>query len=149
MLRQGCEPGTGSRLPPCQSQLGTPAELPAVEAWRSSLHPSTGRRPSWRAKELFVDASGLQPKEAHVRVVGWAICGLSDGQSHSVAGWLEAGASAAAGEATATGHAVELLAPGGRIIADCLAVKNQSGGQPAVLGAAGGGHGPEPHGQFG
>jgi hypothetical protein len=79
------------------------------------MRPSTWQRPRWRAHELFVDAS--------CRVVGWAMCGLSDGQWHSLPGWLEGGASVAAGEAIATAYAVELLAPGGRIISDCLAVK--------------------------
>ena len=80
VLRQVCEQGNGSRLPPRQGQLGAPAELPPLTVWRSVLRPSTWRRPQWRAKELFLDASGLQPKEAHVRMAGWAICGRSGGQ---------------------------------------------------------------------
>ena len=79
--------------------------------------------PQWRAKELYVDASGRQPKDPQVRIVGWAICCRIGGAWFTVAGWLEPGASVAAGEAVATARAVELLEMCGLIVTDCLAVK--------------------------
>jgi hypothetical protein len=72
---------------------------------------------------VFAHNSGLQPKEPQVRVIGWAVCGLSGGRWRSVQGWLEAGASVATGEAVAAARAVEVVTPGGRAITDCSAVK--------------------------
>jgi hypothetical protein len=120
--RQLCEPGLGSRLQPCQAQLGAPLLHPAVATWRSSSSPSVWQRPEWRAQELFVDGSGLQPKDPAVRVVGWAVVGSSNGHWKTASGWLAVGATVAAGEAVAAARAVELLLQGGRVVTDCSAV---------------------------
>ena len=48
---------------------------------------------------------------------------MSGGQWLGISGWLLPGDSVAAGEATAVARGVEMLNPGGLIVADCLAVK--------------------------
>ena len=113
-----CGEGAGRSLQACQRLLGTPALLPELAVWRSSCKESTWSPPPWKADVLFVDASGRQAKEPSVRAIGWAICGLVNGVWHEVSGWLEPGSSVAAGEATAAARALELLSPGGLVVAD-------------------------------
>ena len=118
-----CGSVASSLLHSCQRVLGAPCRFEELEAWRSSQVASPWVPPQWRAKELYVDASGRQPKDPQVRIVGWAICCRIGGAWFTVAGWLEPGASVAAGEAVATARAVELLEVCGLIVTDCLAVK--------------------------
>jgi hypothetical protein len=120
--RQQCEPGLVSRLQPCQAQLGATLLHPATAVWRSGLSESRWQRPEWRSQELFVDGSGLQPKYPAVRVVGWAVVGLSNGRWRTANGWLAVGSTVTAGEAVAAARAVQLLLQGGRVITDCSAV---------------------------
>ena len=118
-----CGTAASSQLPGCQSLLGVPAVQPELAVWRASCGESAWTRPAWRADELYADASGRQPKEPEVRVVGWAVCCRSNGQWFVVSGWLLPGDSVAAGEATAVARGLEMLNPWGLIITDCLAVK--------------------------
>jgi hypothetical protein len=118
-----CGAAASSQLHGCQKVLGAPALLPELESWRSSSMASVWAPPPWRADELYADASGRQPKEPQVRVVGWAICGRLGGLWLTASGWLEPGASVAAGEAVAVARGLELLNPWGLIVTDCLAVK--------------------------
>ncbi len=41
----------------------------------------------WKSDELHVDGSGKQPKEPHVWVIGWAMCGKVRGASREASGW--------------------------------------------------------------
>ena len=118
-----CGTAASSQLPSCQLLLGAPALLPELLAWQSACKESTWTRPAWRADELYADASGRQPKEPEVRVVGWAVCCKIGGQWFVASGWLLPGDSVAAGEATAVARGLEMLNPGGLIVTDCLAVK--------------------------
>jgi hypothetical protein len=96
-----CGTEASSRLPGCQLLLGVPAVLPELAAWRASCRESAWTRPAWRADELYADASGRQPKEPEVRVIGWAVCSRSNSLWLVVSGWLLPGDSVAAGEAVA------------------------------------------------
>ena len=118
-----CGNSASGQLHSCQRLLGAPSRLEELEVWRAAQAASPWVRPHWRAKELYVDASGRQPKDPQVRIVGWAICCRNGGAWFTVAGWLEPGASVAAGEAVATARAVEVLEEHGLIVTDCQAVK--------------------------
>ena len=96
--------------------------LPELVAWRSAFRPFVWTRPQWHASEIYADASGRNPKDPHVRVVGWAFCSRRQGGWVPTSGWLEPGVSVAAGEAVAVARALEVLEIGGLVITDCFAV---------------------------
>ena len=114
-----CSPADSAQRPLCQRVLGTPMVLPELESWRAAFRPSVWVKPQWLAREIYADGSGRNPKEHQVRVVGWAFCANLGGRWVAVAGWLEAGASVTAGEATAVARALEVLEVGGLVVTDC------------------------------
>ena len=97
--------------------------LPELVTWRASYKESVWTPPLWRADELYADASGRNPKEPQVRVVGWAICCRLNGLWLVASGRLVLGASVAAGEAMAVARGLELLNPWGLLVTGCFAVK--------------------------
>ena len=117
-----CSSAAGSQLPLCQRVLGTPLVLPELAAWRAAFRPFVWARPQWQASEIYADGSGRNPKDPHVRVVGWAFCAKLPGGWVCTAGWLEPGATVTAGEATAVARALEVLRAGGLVVTDCQAV---------------------------
>jgi hypothetical protein len=118
-----CGTAASSQLQGCQRVLGAPTLLPELAAWRASCKESVWAPPPWRADELYADASGRNPKEPQVRVVGWAVCCKHNGLWLVASGWLLPGASVAAGEAVAVARGLVMLNPWGLIVTDCLAVK--------------------------
>jgi hypothetical protein len=68
-----CGTAASSLLRSCQRVLGAPCRFEELDAWRSSQAASPWVPPQWKAKELYKDASGRQPKDPEVRIVGWAI----------------------------------------------------------------------------
>ena len=106
----------------CQGLLGVPMKLPALVQWRLEQHESLWLSPTWRAMLLFVDGSGLHPKDPEARVVGWAMAALVDGEWRSDVGWLLPGESVTAAECTAAARAFSMCLYGGRIVTDCKAV---------------------------
>ena len=80
--------------------------------------PPATAQPAWRASEVFADASGLHPKDAAIRVVAWAVCGLEGGIWHQAYGCLKVGATVCASEAAAAAFAVSVCAYGGTVITD-------------------------------
>ncbi len=103
---------SGGQQPVARLPEGAPVLLPELEAWRSSSKESEWAPPPWRADELYADASGRNPKGPLVRVVGWATCCRLGGLWLVASGWLEHGASVAAGEAVAAARGFKLLNPG-------------------------------------
>ena len=63
--RQGagrCGDTAARGLGACQRQLGVPARLPELEAWRHQQLEAEWLEPAWRAAEVFVDGSGRHPR---------------------------------------------------------------------------------------
>ena len=92
--------------------------------WRWEQHESLWLNPPWRAMLLFVDGSGLHPKDPAVRVVGWAIVALVSGEWRTEVGRLLPGESVTAAECMATARAFSLCLEGGTIVTDCKAVRD-------------------------
>ena len=123
--RQGaerCGEGDVKHLPALHRQLGVPLQDPALQAWRLQQVPPATAQPPWRARVVYADASGLHPKDAAIRVVAWAVCGLEGGIWHQADGFLKIGATVCTGEAAAAACAVTGCAYGGMVITDCKAV---------------------------
>ena len=131
-----CSREEAATLESCQGLLGVPAKLSALEQWKLEQHESLWLYPAWRAKLIFVDGSGLHPKDPDARVVGWAIVALVNGEWRTEVGWLLPGESVTAAECTAAARAFSLCLHGGRIVTDCKAVYDMFGWLKKASGKA-------------
>ena len=91
-----CSMIEAATLESCQGLLGVPVKFPALEQWKLEQHESLWLNPTWRVILIFVDGSGLHPKDPDARVVGRAIVAVVNGDWRAEVGWLLPGESVTA-----------------------------------------------------
>ena len=108
-------------LPPFQLKLGIPEIDPKLKAWQESWRGFEQSSGDWKASKIWTDASSFYPKDAALRVVGWAVVAWLAGGWAFVRGTMPPGTTVAQGEARAIQVALDRLDPGGTIASDCWA----------------------------
>ena len=116
-------------LPACQQKLAIPVVDVELERWSNQWSPMYHQSGDWKASRIFTDASSHFPKDARLRVVGWAavawtkLPGEVSERWHCMCGTLPPGSTVAQGEAIAVVQALARAAAGGTILTDCWGVQ--------------------------
>ena len=77
------------RLPKATATLGLPTLPIVVSTWRKTLPPASSLAqptPFPAPSQVWLDGSGLYPKDKHLRVTAWAVA-WKTGTWHSFSGW--------------------------------------------------------------
>ena len=77
------------RLPKVTATYGLPTLPPVVDSWRKTLPLATALTaptPNPAPRRVWLDGSGLHPKDRHIRVTAWALA-WKDSTWHTLSGW--------------------------------------------------------------
>jgi hypothetical protein len=107
--------------PSYQLKLGIPEWSARLKAWRENWRSFEQSSGDWKAHMIWTDASSFYPKDAALRVVGWAVVAWGAEGWVFVRGTMPPGTTVAQGEARAIQVALDRLEPGGTIASDCWA----------------------------
>jgi hypothetical protein len=113
--------GSLEGLPPFQLKLGIPELSARLKAWQGNWRGFEQSSGDWKASMIWTDASSFYPKDAALRVVGWAVVAWRAEGWAFVRGTMPPGTTVAQGEARAIQVALDRLEPGGTIASDCWA----------------------------
>ncbi len=119
----GGPPDGFAELPGSQRKLGIPCVPAALQAWRAQWRAWTLDEGHWTAPVFYTDASSFFPRDAQLRVVGWAaVAHMPDDTWNLLCGVLPPGSTVAQGEAHAVAAVLRRLQHGGQVVTDCWAV---------------------------
>ena len=113
--------GSLEGMPPFQLKLGIPEVSGGLKEWQENWEGFEQSSGEWKASMIWTDASSFYPKDAALRVVGWAVVAWCEEGWAYVRGTMPPGTTVAQGEARAIQVALDRLEPGGIIASDCWA----------------------------